>query len=493
MAVAGGFHQLRQGSTVDIVVTGSALAGATAVAVGTLTASIVTATETEVRATVTVPSGFEPRQLTVVVTTANGSASLADALETTFYVIAADASPGGRGTEEQPLALCDLDEFEVRAGDTLSLGTGVHSCDRQFRLNGGVRIVGLGVGTTVIDGLQGLLFDDASDGVVTVLHGFSVRSNTSLAVVRLRPLGGSLEVDGLAIDGQARGIWVEKAAEAVRDRTVAINGFEYHGSGDALALESAATVTHSTITDCATAITYIEDAKLELRGVNVAGCARGLLVKPLINITGRHNPVVEISDASWLGNTVGIEIEDGGITLDRVRIEGSDEHGCTTGAWLKNGRLTVGHSQIRCAQFGIRVLADSTSLLNVQQSVLLDGVEITGAEVGIELDESTRLGAIESSSAVVSHSVLDGSGAAVSLVNPNARVSLDGIEKLGDNQLRGLGTGVAFRDLRRKDGLAGVTFATGTTINGRALSGRVVGPVSQPPDYELVRNTALQF
>jgi hypothetical protein len=492
---AGGSHQVRQGDSVEITVTGARLAGATSVTLGELTAGITFASDDRVLVTVEVPHGFEPQKLALTLTTPDGAVTRGDALESTFYVIAADARPHGRGTPDQPMALCDDQVLTVMPGDTLAIGAGVHRCAANLRLPGGIHIAGAGVATTILDGFNGLDIAEGSDQSVTTLTGLSIRTDSSFTrSVRVRTFGGSLLVDGLAVEGPASGITVEESRLLSAGRSVTIRNFQYRGSGNGLTLETAATVSDSTIADCATGITT-RDARVMLHDLAVTGCTSGVILTSRFEAPPQP-PVLAISDAVLRGNDTGIQIVNGVATLDRVTVDSGPEGDCTTGVLLQRGRLTLeANSRIGCRQLGIHVLADVAGPLTADQGVRIDNAEVAGADVGIQIDETRRLGAQETGSLSSRHSHLDGRRAAVWLVAALASCNLGFPDDPGDNRLTAGSTGFAFRDARRVSGaFPALTFAIGSTLNGHAYTDqRIVGPASLGEDYDLRENVGLEF
>jgi hypothetical protein len=89
VATADGAHEIRQGDSAELIVTGSGLTGATALTVGELAATITSATDTQIHAQIAVPHGFAAQTLALRVTTPAGTAELAAAIATTLYVLQA--------------------------------------------------------------------------------------------------------------------------------------------------------------------------------------------------------------------------------------------------------------------------------------------------------------------------------------------------------------------------------------------------------------------
>src|SRR5262249_17109469 len=116
---ADGFTQIRQGETVQLVVTGSELAGVTGVQLGRFTVSITTHTATEIRGDIAIPHGFASGPLSLSASFPAQTLTVDNAITITPYVVSAAAGSGGHGTFQSPLALCDPNIETATRGDVL--------------------------------------------------------------------------------------------------------------------------------------------------------------------------------------------------------------------------------------------------------------------------------------------------------------------------------------------------------------------------------------
>lgn len=493
VATADGGHQIRQGETAELTIRGEHLSGATAVAAGALTATIIDVMDDRVRATLAVPHGFAKQALTLEVTTPRGVATLAGAIDTTPYVVTADAAPGGHGTYEAPLDLCDATIGTLARGDTLELAAGTYHCAAKLSLPAGVHIVGAGVGQTILDGFSGfelIDFGTGADTLVATLGGLTVRNPAGFgAVVRVDELGGGLQVDGFAVEnGGKAGIVVSEARDLAPARAITIKNFQYRATGVASHFETAATVADSVIAGCAEGVS-VAAGRVTIRNTKIQDCALGVHSGPATPQAGSGEPIVTVIDSQLTGDATGIKIDDGTLTIDHVDVTGAPGGApCVTGVSVTGGGLVArAQTRIDCTQFGIR----GATVRGAERifSVSVDGAEITGSEVGIDLGFADGPAILSLRRARV-----HGGKAAVSIVNDRARCDLGTTKDPGQNELTAGAGGIAFKYVRPDTFGFEIHSAVGTTLNGHSYAGQTItGPAAEAADYVIPVDADLQF
>src|SRR5262245_45829141 len=224
---ADGFTQIRQGETVQLVVTGTQLLHATLVELNHFKIATTSQTDTEIRGDVTIPHGYDVSPLAVFVTFPDQVIEIDNAIAITPYTVSASAAPGGHGTPPSPLGLCDPIVETATVGDVVKLDAGTHHCDRTIALGPGVTVAGDPAGTS-ITGTAAAPFGgfDAKDATL---------SDLALdAGIHATP-GTQLSIDHVSITGAA-GLEVTTDPAAFQAANVVISTYTYAGPGRALVL-----------------------------------------------------------------------------------------------------------------------------------------------------------------------------------------------------------------------------------------------------------------
>ena len=494
VTTADGFGEVRQGSTVEIVVRGSGLAEVNAVAVGELAAVVLGAAADEVRAELVVPHGTAPGPREVSVSGPGGSASLADALSTTLYVVAPGAQPGGRGTFESPLSLCDPGTVTAEAGDTISLLAGEHACDADnaIEIRRGVTLAGAGTAATLVRGatasFPGFALTSFGDppGTPTAVRGFTVLAPQPVqGPVFVASGPASLTVEDLRVEGPGFRL-------SGGQITATVTGLEVDcgGSGFGLAEDDPANVT-------------VTDSRF-------AGCALGL---------GNAGGTWSITGSTLERNVVGISGDRGFGVQGDLTIVGCELDDNTTGMRFLHSDAEVTDTLIRDSE----VTPES-----MQTGILVGtggGLQLTGGEIsGHDGTGISAFASVEGPSFVVSitDALIVGGLIGVNADgrdNPNSLTMRDSVVRdqtvasvrifvewffvtldlgngggPGGNELSVV-SGIALLDIREEpDEFNRTIDATGITLNGRSYAGQLIeGPASQPPDYEIRADGLIQF
>jgi hypothetical protein len=493
VVTADGDTQVRQGGAAELVITGRELGEVETVLVGDLDATVLSASGGEVRVDFFVPHGTAPGPRTVTVSGPGGSASRADALELTFYIVAPDGAAGGRGTYQSPATLCDLTTAQPLLGDTVSLRAGEHVCDPesgyQFPLSGGVTIAGEGSAVTVVRG-----------GAAS-FPGFAVETSLFLppgafrgfTIVAPEPVDGaihlagtmSLTIEDLAIEGP--GVVVHQ--DSFADLTV--TGLRHVGPGVGIAGRGGIdlTMTGSRFSDCEVGLlvqsgaavvgdTVFERCELGVRG----GVVRNVLTPPQVRITG----------SEFLDDEVGVSVAVGSVIVTDSDFRDLE---VTPQASLIGARVSFGSLSIEGGEVSgmdeVGVLVDGSSFSEGFAGATVQGVTIIGGPIGIDFT-----GFPDSELLVVRNSVVrDQTVASVRAVadGAGARIDLGNGGEPGGNQLS-VASGVAILDVR-DDPFPGdeVMECGGITLNGRTHTGLVEGPAQSLPDYQITGDGFLQF
>ncbi len=493
VTTADGFGEVRQGSTVEVVVRGSGLAEVDAVAVGELAAVVLGAAPDEVRAELVVPHGTAPGPREVSVSGPGGSAGLADALSTTVYVVAPGAQAGGRGTFESPLSLCDPETVTAEAGDTVSLLAGEHACDaaNAVAFRRGVTLVGAGTDATLVRGstasFPGFVLASFGDplGAPTAVRGFTVVAPQPVEGPVFVVSGpGPLAVEDLRVEGPGFRLSGHMTATVTRLEV------ECDGPGFGFAEDDPAnvTVTDSRFTGCALGLgnaggTWsITGSTFERCGVGISG-DRGFGVQGQLTITG-----CELND-----NTTGMrffhsvaEVTDTLIRDIEVTPE-SMQTGIlvgTGGALQLTGGEIFGHD-------GTGVLAFASVEGPAFVVSIMDAL-IEGGRIGVDADGRDNPNSLTMRDSVVR----DQTVASVRIFVEWFSVTLDlgNGGGPGGNELSVV-SGIALLDIREDpDEFDRTIDATGITLNGRSYDGQLIeGPASLPPDYEIRSDGLIQF
>jgi hypothetical protein len=491
VVTADGFTQVRQGAAAELVITGRELGEVDTVLVGDIDGIVLSASPGEVRVDFFVPHGTAAGPRTVTVSGPGGSASRADALELTFYIVAPTGTADGRGTYQSPISLCDLRDALPALGDTASLLAGDHACDPPsgvpMELPGGMTVAGAGSDVTVVRGaagsFTGFRVGPEPGGFPSVFRGFTIEAQAAGALI----LDGrvSLVADDLVIEGP--GIVVQTDGFA----TMTVTGLRQSGPGIGIDGRGRMelTMTGSRFSDCTTGLlvrggsadvtdTVFERCQLGVRGGFIDG--------------GLSDPFVSVIDSEFVDDMIGVavgrgftSVSDSVFTDLEVTTQASQ-----AGARVGFGTLYISGSEISgMDQIGISV-EGSGATEGFAHAVVTD-VTIIGGPIGIQLggfpDDETlgvRNSIVRDQTVASVLATADGSFAIIDLGN-------DG--EPGGNQLSVV-SGVALLDAR-PDPFPGddVIDCTGITLNGRTYSGLVEGPAESLPDYQITGSGILQF
>lgn len=483
--------QMRESSETVIVITGTDLADATSVMVGTCQPQITSATATELRA-LTMCYGVPRGMATVSVTTPGGTASLPNALEITPFVISPTAPPtGGRGTFESPMHLCDPTiNLWADTGNLLHLLGGTHVCN-GLSLIGGVDIDGATDGSTVIRG-------DTS--------GFNLFLNADSRIRRLTfeapPEWGSMSLwSGAYLVEDVSGIRIQSN----NSRSITIDGYRFEGDGVALDLAAETFALSDLVVDCAggagTGLQLIapehrpEAGSGTVERVEISRCARGVQIN-------RRNPfyrtpVLELKDLELVDNGVGLAVSSGEITVRNLEVRGDpvappvSEYGVAFGGHSMSllggeirGQTVAGISQSTSSPGGQN--PDPVAYLFVDQ------YEIIGGPIGVEFspyDGGTDIKIRRSE-------IRDQTVASVRVDGEESTIDLGTVEEPGGNQLSVV-SGFAIDDLRTTTEFTPSFYldAHGTTLNGLGYDGNVIdGPALISPDFRIPTwNSGIRF
>jgi hypothetical protein len=495
---ADGGRQARQFSTIQIVVTGERLAGATAVTLGPLTATSVTASDTELRATVDIPHAFPPSSLALAITTAGGTTTHPDAITTTYWIVAPGAS-GGRGTYESPHGLCD----EVLFGDygdrfELLAGRHVAPC---YVFAGNASIVGAGRDTTTVVDLAAI-YMGAGAGRTVVLSDLTVEGDAlgEPIVQASGDVGGMVVVRNVSFAGNRavannRGSWVGLTLDGVHYRgpgygveaeNVIVISSSFAGCVVAVEASGTATVIGSSFEGCDTAL--LVRRRLEVRNATFTGCTTGIRTTGVPWVDDK--PPIDIYDGVFLDTpravvvTTGMLHVEGTMFLDR-RAEPTPP---SFAIHVTHGNLLLRDSVIDTTGDGVRTLRDCEMVTWLD---LADNV-IDAGDVGVRHD------ACDSGYLAMRRNRVTGGNAAVDI---NVIDSLRSVHDLGlpgdpgGNELIVTSpAGYALIDRRNATEPDSNVTMYGSTLNGRSYAGQTVqGPAAVPPDYLITDEDIIEF
>lgn len=249
----GSSLQVRQGATFILNVKGQRLGNLSSATLGTLTANVLTTTETDVSLELTVPHGHVPGFLALDLTTGNGTATKNNAVEITEISVAksekfspSDTNPG---TKERPFLTLTKALSVAAAGDTVFLGSGEYeegetwpsSTGSAPNVPDGVAIVGQARERVI---LQGPSLESSSSALVFAGSG-SIRNLTAKefnrAIVHVfsdpdtQLSGGSLTLDNLELTANYEGLFASRAfTVTIKNSLFLANGIPGSGSGVAL-------------------------------------------------------------------------------------------------------------------------------------------------------------------------------------------------------------------------------------------------------------------
>jgi hypothetical protein len=500
-----GFTQIRQGETVEVLITGERLAATTSVMLGGLPVEILAATAQQLRVQVSVPNGHPPGPVVLVVTTPAGVATRQAAITTTYIVVAVDGTLIGHGTYPSPLAFCpEFGGHYVPGGSTLELLAGAFVCDRGPSLDLGVgsRVLGSGRGVTIVRDSPGFMVESSSITGTTTLTDFTA---SSMVGPLLDPGSGSgslrLDVRRVALERATGPVVTVGPTMRNAGLFVTLDDVQFDGTGTAVDIQSHATVTitNTQIRNCTTGVEH-QYGDLTITGSTIAGCETGVIAGPLGRSFGSGSPVVDIIDSRLVDDRTGVVQRSGTVRLMHSEVvdDPATPAVCQTGILTGYALLyVVGQSTIRATQFGVVGRSDCNF---GEARVVVGGSDIRGGEVGV-LTLFCGTGVLRLRGARVH----GGSGSGVFASHESAIYDLGTADDPGQNALS-TDTGFALNDNRmhfvappRSPTIDGGTAireinAVGTTLNGRSYAGQTIeGPAEQPPDYRIAANGLLVF
>lgn len=470
-----GFTQVRQGSTLtdskflEFVVVGLGLGGVTSVTVGEMNGFYVDATDDRVTFELWVPHAQALGPRTVTVSGADGSVAVPDAIEVTPYVVGPLGSGAGNGTYQSPMYLCDERVQHTRAGDTILLLAGLHTCRRQINLGQGGQIVrGQGTMTTLLGeiGYQFGGFRLAPQGTtLTTFRDFAMFTTVGSGGSLLMYWGGEVVLERVSVRGGS--IRVGVCDDCTTRITV-----------------NASVITEAHLEASGRAAVNVSTSSFSFGGIETSGGQLAITnslfegSSVLLNAPapGTDAGVAEIRDSEFKNNQRSAIVRAGRLSLfDSIfTVEPESSSVFDRGISIDAGELEATRVQFRGhARSAIHSFVSASQVNSVR--VTLDDVLIEGGEFGVLLEGSSEGGGLVMSSTTIR----DQTVAAVRL--GWARAVVNNLN--GDNQLSVL-SGVALDDVRVNP-VFGTILAAGITLNGNSYSGRVEGPVDESPDYRI--------
>lgn len=490
-----GHTQIRMGDTVELVIRGEKLQAVRSVTIeaGGFTAGtvvVLSSRRTVVRARVAITHGALAIPYSVSVAGPHGSATLADAIEVTPYVVAPVVAAGGKGTFQSPLSLCDEEVEGATTGDQILLLEGEHRCDDIVDLGaGGQSVIGAGPGATIIRGASGS-FGGFVTGFATSLEGFTISAAQPAAGAAIFRRGPGLRVSRVDLVGA--GVRIED--DEVNLTFADVQELTYAGEGNGIETIGVVflDVRNSRFTGCATGIAF-DRGRLNFFESAVEGCDIGVQIAS-VPATPLTSVGAQMFGLTLTDNRIGLLLEDG--VFDVVSVEISDDETTPAtserGVVIHNGKLTLSFTNIRgqeIAGIDAAVLGGDESRLEAEVGI----VTIEGGQYGVRAHGPGRRGSLVMFDSIVN----DQTVAAVSLaIEDRFILSLDGFS----NHLSVL-SGFALEDLRQAAGpenplIARTTSGDPLTLNGRTYTelGLVTGPVSVPPDFRILHESgSIQF
>jgi hypothetical protein len=524
-----GFHQIRQDSLSHLVIGGSRLETTTSVTVGAIAAEIESVASDEVRVSLVTPPGLIGRSDVSVVTDA-GTATRAEAVQVTPWVLSPTGTETGHGTYESPVNLCffAIGEEIPRPGDTLQFLAGTHRCSGFLSLNPSITIEGAGRDETfVAEGDTGSLIFDLNAGFdpsvltttirdISFQHSVPTGIHGSLVVERVADSAGfelrggdHTTVDHYTYEGVGTAFSITDGNLQIAHSSIHHIGSEgspgilvtnggatvdrvsYDGPGTGVQLSRGSlTIANSQFRHCGAGNgILVESTAATLDHVVVEDCGAGARITGMQSGGG-----FKITNSKFIGNRIGVAIGDGFSTMADSVISGSGAVPETseTGIEISNGALVVTGVTITGQRaVGIALSPHSSREFEASVSLFASAIEIDGGAVGIGFSGSDN-----SDNMTLNRSTVRGQTLA-SVVVSGVDASID----LGTPVNPGLNTlsvvsGFALDDQRNiTNNLHQFITATGTTLNGMSFDGQTIfGPVALAPFYR-VNNAAggIQF
>lgn len=478
---ADGYTQVRQGSiypdgsSVDLVIAGERLAGVTSVTVGEFAISVRDVTDREVRVWFPVPHAARPGPRQVTVTSPGESVAVAGAIEVTPYVVSPSASAAGHGTFQSPMTICNDQVRRSRAGDTVLLLEGAHTCSqsRIWLEEGGQIFQGQGLAVTSVgiagDGFQGFDVRPSDPGAVTTFRDLTITSAAVGPTIRLWDRG-SLLVERVALNGPGISLGNCRDCETqatIREASFTSSQIEASGRAQLDVFDSVFTQGGACI--------QTAGGQFLVANTTFERCFIGVQLE-------KGDPSSEavrgqILDSVFLDNQTGINQRAGrlAVTDTSIRQTAGSSGPFDRGIYINGGELEA--TRVTITGHGAAGIESFVSAAEVDSArVTLADVLVEGGQYGVYLHGSSEGGGLFMRSSIVR----DQTVAAVSLGFARAvRHDLN-----GNNQLSVV-SGVALDDAR-VDPVFPTIEAAGTTLNGTLHTGQVEGPAERLPDYRIV-------
>lgn len=484
-----GGDEIRQGASVALTITGTDLAGATSVMVGTMATTIDSRAATELRASFYVDHGYAIGAVALTVVTPMGTTTVPGALEVTPFVVSPTGTIGGRGTYESPMHLCDsaLGAFGDGPGwgDTVQLLGGVHQCGAYVLFNEGILVEGAADGSTVIEGAGGT-------GFVFSFYP----SPTQVTAIRRITFAPPLEEYSVRFAGNS--LTLEEVAggrvEVTNANTLIVTDYQFQGGGLALDLAARELTLADVLVRCDAGdhdgIRLSPSLDPVLYGigtverVRVEHCRVGLRIGKTANLD--EMPKLEIEELELIDNEVGMIESCGEITMHDPVISGDamTARPSEVGIVLGNGYLTLLGGVISGQEdAGIQQWTSGGGFFEPVAQLMVDGAEIIGGARG--LDFSGYDGGTDMT--VRNSTIRDQTEASVYIFSGYESVVDLGIVGWPGNNALSVVSGFAIDD-HRNDSLIGYewVYAHGTTLNALGYDGNSIrGPAMIAPDFRI--------
>ena len=473
--------EIRQDAVAHLVLTGRNLEGASSVTIGTTAATIDSASATEARVTLLVPSIIGPQPVTLVATA--GTVTKPAAIVVTPFIVAPGGG-GGLGTYGSPLGLCDLNSDPPQPGDTVELQAGTHEAGCMVMLSTGVTITGAPGETVIVRGTADTAF------------GFGVFGGPEAATTTLRDLTFEEPLLANTIDLAAGALLVQRVRDAggigTWGQSATLDHYTFVGAGPAVDTSgdtAGVTVTDSTI-QCTsgTGILAHDGGQVALDGVTIMDCATGLWAEG----SPTTSAGASVTDCDFVDNFIGIRA-----TFARASISGTtirDDETTTIassiGVWADAGTVDITTTTISDQDStGLLVTSPNPNDAIHSSQVIVNGVEIVRGRVGLECDNLDNHVTLRNST------IRDQTSAAISWWALDSRGDFGQAGDPGHNVLSVV-SGFVLDDHRSTESLFyRYLYANGTTLNGVSFDGQTIeGPAELAPYYRSSSgDSGLQF
>jgi hypothetical protein len=478
VTTSAGATETRQDAEAHLVITGHNLDGASSVTVGTTSATIDSASATEVRVTLSVPAVIGPQPVTVVASA--GTVTKPDAIAVTPFVVSPTGS-GGLGTYGSPLGLCDPDLELAFAGDTIELQGGTHECGRWVNLASGVTVTGALGATAIVR------------GTVDGGFGFAVSYGPDTRTTTIRDLTFAEPLAPASIDVMFGTLVVQRVHDsggiATWGRPAMIDHYVFDGAGPALdpaaSVQLASSTIHCTSGD---GIVVHGGGSVTLDGVTIDNCATGLWVDNAPIPAGGAT----VKGCDFVDNYTGIRITFASATVTDTTIRDDETTlaASSIGLWVDTADVTISTSQIVDQDdVGIRVTSPSPNDGINDSSVYASAIEIVRGRVGISYENMDN-------NLWLRHSTIrDQTVAAFQAWALDSQTDLGRAGDPGFNTLS-VTSGYALDDKRQyESAIDRYIYAHGTTLNGVSFDGQTIdGPAELAPYYWIASgDSGLQF